>query len=509
MAYTITTVNDIQTKLETWIDELLSVLGEGRMNSVPYDTAWIGILSKKFPQHGFDDALNWLRLRQHKDGTWGAKLYYYHDRVISTLMAIIALSKAGGDQPLDSERIKWGESALWRLNGRLHLDPSETIAYPVLTVSLLREARRLGLDVPPNLYKDVEVVERKLNMLGQNSKYWKYSTMAFSLEAAQEFFPKDVGFDGSDIFEENNSIGISPAATAAVLWNAEKTNPLALKYLQETIEKQGDGGSPNVAPIDIFELAWSLHHLSLANVITPDQPLVRHALDKLYDSWDDEKGCGFSKYYSIPDLDETSVTYSVLKWGGYDVSAAPFANFEEEEHFRCYPGEIGISLSVHVRMLGAIQYATDHPLREHWEHKIAKVLRQQDINGYFWFDKWHTSPYYLTTEAVYVMSEKYQDMALPRIKWIVKTQRSDGGWGYYGFSTLEETAYCMLSLLHWHKNIAPIDRETLEMGAQYLQARIETETYDALWIGKCLYTPHNVVRSAILAALAGYYALEN
>ena len=66
------------------IDELLNALGEGRIDSVAYDTAWIARLNERFPGQGFGQALDWLRKNQHPDGSWGGTFLHYHDRIICT-----------------------------------------------------------------------------------------------------------------------------------------------------------------------------------------------------------------------------------------------------------------------------------------------------------------------------------------------------------------------------------------------------------------------------------------
>src|ERR1043165_7283766 len=79
--------------LDEQIEQVLARLGRGagEMDSVAYDTAWIARLAPHFPGNGFEQALEWLRWHQHGDGCWGGALVHYHDRIISTLAAIIAL----------------------------------------------------------------------------------------------------------------------------------------------------------------------------------------------------------------------------------------------------------------------------------------------------------------------------------------------------------------------------------------------------------------------------------
>jgi halimadienyl-diphosphate synthase len=107
---------------------------------------------------------------------------------------------------------------------------------------------------------------------------------------------------------------------------------------------------------------------------------------------------------------------------------------------------------------------------------------------------------------MYALQGVGDDLAYPCIKWILKTQRSDGGWGYYDVSTLEETAYCLQALLHWDRTVERVDPAQIDTAAAFLSRNIHEEHLPPLWIGKCLYSPRNVVRSAALAAMHSYLA---
>src|SRR5689334_8925592 len=87
----------IDAQLDTDITYLLNSLkpDSSSIDSVAYDTAWIARLAPQFPERGFDQALTWLRHHQHQDGSWGGEILHYHDRIISTLSAMIALYTAG------------------------------------------------------------------------------------------------------------------------------------------------------------------------------------------------------------------------------------------------------------------------------------------------------------------------------------------------------------------------------------------------------------------------------
>ena len=82
--------------------------------------------------------------------------------------------------------------------------------------------------------------------------------MAFSAEMA--------GTDGKHMLdienlqESNGSVGVSPSATAYFATYIKRGDEASLRYLRSVIKP--DGGMPNVAPFDVFEIAWALWNLS-------------------------------------------------------------------------------------------------------------------------------------------------------------------------------------------------------------------------------------------------------
>jgi halimadienyl-diphosphate synthase len=159
---------------------------------------------------------------------------------------------------------------------------------------------------------------------------------------------------------------------------------------------------------------------------------------------------------------------------------------------------------VNVRALDAIQYASNHPKFEGWADKIVALLRHSDLKGNLWFDKWHVSPYYLTAITILSALGFADELLVSRVKWILKTQHRDGGWGYYRQSTAEETAYVLLALFHWDEHVERIDPEIIHNGAGYLLEHINDRQYPELWIGKSLYTPRFLVEAVMLSALNQY-----
>jgi halimadienyl-diphosphate synthase len=483
------------------VEEILQAIGRktSTTSSAAYDTAWIARIAPDYPGHGFESALPWLRAHQHSDGSWGGDLVHYHDRIVSTLSALIALRCVGQGYE-DEQRLRAGENFLWRENGRMNHDANDTVGFPVLAVALSNEAYRYELDVPRDLYRDVAKIEKKLNMLAYDPTKWRDTTLIYSLEALLTYLPPDGTFNFA---EDDGCVGMSPAAAAATLLNPQTYNATTVTYLQQVMEAQGDGGAPTLKPMDLFETLWSLYHLWLAKAFTPDHPEVRRILDFLASVWSDENGVAFSRQFRIPDLDDTAVAFSLLRWGGYPVSANVFATYELDKHFCCYPGELDSSLSANIRMLGALQFDKGHPKYEAWTRKITATLRAYDLNGYFWFDKWHMSPYYLTTTAIWSLHGVVDDLLPQRVKWILRTQNADGGWGYYGRSTTEETSYCLQALIFWSQNVEIVDSAIIHAAGSYLLKHMDGRV-PTLWIGKALYSPRHIADATIAMALHSY-----
>ena len=123
----------------------------------------------------------------------------------------------------------------------------------------------------------------------------------------------------------------------------------------------------------------------------------------------------------------------------------------------------------------------------------------------FWVDKWHASPYYATAHVLLALMQT-RDPLLSEcqysIDWLVHTQRSDGSWGFFEQGTVEETAYALLALLHYHRHAREVRAETLKSGARYLAEAMQSQKqqYPELWIAKTLYAPESIIKAAVLAA---------
>lgn len=488
------------------IYNLLKEIGPGKMSSTAYDTAWVARLGK-IDWNLSSQALNWLCENQLPDGSWGAaKPFYYHDRVISTLAAMIALTHRGR-RTQDRHQIEKGLLALESITGGatvgLAADPNgATVGFEMIVPTLVAEAENLGIIKQQGdriLGRMKTLREQKMSKL-RGIKINRHLTPAFSAEMA--------GADGKNILEienlqeSNGSVGNSPSATAYFLSQFNTNQEVAFNYLRNAIRGR-NGGSPFATPFDIFERAWILWNISLCENFMGDSEvhnLCKPYIQFLQKAWKPGDGVGFSTSYTPSDGDDTSITFESLARFGYLLDSDTLLEYESENYFRCYPLEANPSIGANVHMLGALKkagFTKNHPAIL----KILRFLERHRISNRHWVDKWHISPYYITAHVIIAALEFNKDLCQKSIQWMIDTQKSDGSWGSFGFSTAEETSYCLQALIIWQKNFRDINvRNKIIIGTQWLEQHIEDQ-YPALWISKALYCPDLIVRSSILTAL--------
>jgi halimadienyl-diphosphate synthase len=489
-----------------WYEELVALfrehIGKGEMAGTAYDTAWVAsVRDLERPDHpAFPQALEWLRLHQHSDGSWGAEIEYYHDRVISTLIACIVLAEWHPDEWADYQ-IEAGLRSIWRNMTSLQRDPYEPVGFDLIVPTLLDRAMTIGLRLP---YKHFDSYrgrrERKLAMIPPYLLYSRRVPTTYSLEFIGS--QADAAQLNGNLREGNGSIGSSPSATSFFFQRTK--DPEALVYISDVVH-HARGGIPCTAPIEVFEQAWCLYNLYLVNECLP--PGAKTMADALLSSWSDQ-GIGFSQFYSVPDLDDTALAFAMLVRAGHPLDLAVFRQYEEDDHFRCFLYERDASRSAHCHLLEALAACPPSSERQRMMDKVIGFLRQSQVAGSFWFDKWHASPYYTTSHAVFVALDFAPELVAGAIEWIIQTQRPDGTWGYLS-GTAEETAYGLQALAFYKRRGGQVPSGVLQRAAEYLTifAQRQHINYPAQWIAKILFAPTWVVHSAVLGALAMYVQL--
>jgi len=164
--------------------------------------------------------------------------------------------------------------------------------------------------------------------------------------------------------------------------------------------------------------------------------------------------------------------------------------------------EVNPSVSAHIHIIEALQDVSESelPRKEEMLEKIIRYLIKKQVKGQIWTDKWHASPYYTTCHGIMALTKMVPELLEGPIDWLLDSQMEDGGWGYYGKSTVEETAYAVQALMDYSKEIESLDSEPLRRGSVFLHNH-RYEPLERLWIAKGLYAPVNVIKSAAIGAL--------
>ncbi len=479
---------------------------DNRMGPSPYDIAWLARLRDPLTgETRWPDLIEWLLEHQHPDGSWGGEIVYYHDRIICTLAAALALNE-NRHWPAAMQAIRRAERYLWNHLHWLTRDPFELVGFELIFPTLLDEAHALGLDVPTHTCDYGKIQTAKLRLIPPDKLYSPRISTVHSLEFLGRSANPARLYNAVAV---NGSLGNSPATTAYYLMFYCPDDERAWSYLETTRQRQRE--VIYLYPCRTFELTWVLKNLSYSQV-----PLTRLVPQEIWEQLRNEigpTGIGLDATFGIPDGDITSVCCQLLIQGGYQVEPAILNRFENKEThiFRTYDYERNISIGTNVHALETLSLMPDYPNRyEVQEHIMLMLLDQRKYNVY-WVDKWHASPYYATSHALVALlqGDYYLTTACRRtIDWILHTQRDNGAWGFFEASTAEETAYALIALLHYNRH-EPVDRALLQRGAAYLAQAYEEalSSHPELWLGKCLYIPYDVVRSAILAALILYTEL--
>ena len=482
--------------LSQQVRQLLIEMGSGQMiTRSAYDTAWLARLTE-LDRPLSEQALAWLRANQLPDGSWGSpEPLYYSDRIVCTLSAMVALASLGHSQDLG--RLQRGKASLESYLGQLKTGSlNEMIGIEMILPALLAEAESLNiLKIPHDnpLWQLTLQRETKLAALPKGI-ITRDISVAFSSEM--------VGREGIHLLdveklpEMNGSIAYSPAATTFFTLYVRHNDQAGLKFLHTYAI---DGAVPYIAPIDIFEQGWILWNLSLSDFLDDElQSLCQPHLDLLEAEWKPDKGIAACSGLSLPEADTTSVVFETLSRFGRSVDLEGVLSYEEADHFRCFALESNPSISTNIHVLGALRQAglcVQHPTVV----KVRQFLYQQQIEQSYWIDKWHTSPYYTTSQAI-IVSAGYDDILVEKaVDWILATQYSSGAWGFY-LPTAEETAYSLQALAIWKRSGHPVPDKALQAGRDWLIDHAELPS-PPLWIGKCLYSPTLVVQSAIISAL--------
>jgi halimadienyl-diphosphate synthase len=227
---------------------------------------------------------------------------------------------------------------------------------------------------------------------------------------------------------------------------------------------------------------------------TEASPLLRYLAQALTDD-----GVGVSREGLRPDADDTALTLSVLHRYGFPISAGPLRPFEGVNFFFTFPLERDASVTANAHVLEVLQVVQPFPRQHVIAQKVVKYLRDARVDGDHWVDKWHGSPFYATAHAVFALTASAPDACAKAFSWLRDSQREDGSWGWFSRGTPEETAYAVQALMLAPAELRAGLTEQFDRAAAYLN-ETDGEAVIPMWVGKTLYGPAQVVRSAVLSA---------
>jgi halimadienyl-diphosphate synthase len=408
---------------------------------------------------------------------------------LSALMALADLPERLQDGPAHRARAK-ALRFLYEDTGTWQTGP-DTAGFELLLPALLDEGKVRELPLPYERFMGISAQrDAKIGHIPPRLIYNVATPLLHSLE----YLGNRIDLEAARAqLSPNGSFANSPSATAYFL--RKTADERANEYLAMLLSNRGDGSLPTVEPFEVFEIAWVLYNLARADHRPADaQPLVRYLAQALTDD-----GVGVSKEGLRPDADDTALTLSVLHRYGYPISAGPLRPFEGVDFFFTFPLERDPSVTANAHVLQVLKVVPPFPRQHVIQYKVIKYLRDARVDGDHWVDKWHGSPYYATAHAVFALITSAPDLCEPAFSWLKRSQREDGSWGWFNRGTPEETAYAVQALM-----VAPAEfraqmAEPLRRAAAYLN-ETEGEPVIPMWIGKTLYGPSQVIRSAVLSA---------
>jgi halimadienyl-diphosphate synthase len=511
-------------QMKDQIKYLIEKLGQGLCGPVAYDTAIVACIPclRDFAKPAFPEALQWIRSHQLADGSWGTDSpVYFHGNTLSTLAAIIALKKWNNKN--DSQRIKRGEEALQELAQKIKSETHESIGYELLLPSLLKKAMEYELKIAFENFDYSEKFREKFESIKcYHKKYGlkKKHTFWFSLEMVDGLSNES----NENLFEldecmldMNGSVSASPSATAFFLttMRVEKgvDSEKAYNYLENLIRVH-KGGIPPLSPSDTFELSFCSAALLMSG-FQSNHELLESAIDRLHEKWLEFDGLLGCSSYLPPDSDAIAMSLYVLHSTGRITetdSVNKLLKFFNGSYLYCFIGERNPSISVNINGLIALRLFDKSSNIKKVITKIVNWLESQTYpsnKGFIFEDKWHISPYYCISRAVFAFRGINDNFAQKCVDQLISHQKSDGGWGLGHESTLEETAHVCLALCHWFRfNVKERNKNNLKIleRIDYFFRTFSGKIYVELWIAKTLYCPTTVVEAFVIAAK---YSLRN
>src|SRR5215217_1766057 len=251
---------DLATYLDSAMNTLLRADLSHLSRASDYDTSWSARLINEDGSLAYPHLIHYLTQRQNPDGSWGGRIPYAHDRLLSTLAVVLLLGRIGHRQRYHEQRLA-GECYIRRHAGDLQENFEPTAGFELILPALLEEAHGLGLNLPyGELHGYREARAEKLTILPTQRLFETRTTALYSLEAFAGRTDVEVA---ASLLSDNGSMVDSPSATAWLLSqfpNWRSRFPQSAVYLEDSMSHNARG-LPVVAPCGIFLRAWVLYYL--------------------------------------------------------------------------------------------------------------------------------------------------------------------------------------------------------------------------------------------------------
>nr|AFE61356.1 copalyl diphosphate synthase [Taiwania cryptomerioides] len=382
-------VAEQEKRAETLITEIKAMfksMGYGETNPSAYDTAWVARVPAVdgSPRPEFPQTLQWIVENQLSDGSWGEELCFLtYDRILATLACVITLTVWNTGDAQVKKGVEFIKKHAERMEGEA--DNHRPSGFEIVFISMLNEAKTLGLDLPYELpfFKLInEMRETKLKKLPLNVVHAIPTTILYSLEGLQEIIDWDKIMK---LQSKDGSFLSSPASTAAVFMRTGDKK--CLDFLNFVLDKFNDH-APCHYPLDLFERIWVVDTVQRLGIDRHFKDEIKEALDYVYSYWE-ERGIGWARENAVGDIDDTVMGLRLLRLNGYNVSSDAMKTFRDENgEFFCFMGQTqrGVTDMLNVHRGSQVAYPGEKIMEE------AKLCTHRyltsALNDVGAFDKW-------------------------------------------------------------------------------------------------------------------------
>ncbi|GLJ48427.1 hypothetical protein SUGI_1022160 [Cryptomeria japonica] len=404
-----------EKRAETLIAEIKAMfksMGDGETNPSAYDTAWVArvpaVDGSNRPQ--FPQTLQWILQNQLSDGSWGEELCFLtYDRALATLACVITLTLWNTGEEQVKKGVEFIKKHAERMEGEA--DNHRPSGFEIVFISMLNEAKTLGLDLPYDLrfFKQInEMREAKLKKIPLNVVHAIPTTILYSLEGLQEIIDWDKIMN---LQSKDGSFLSSPASTAAVFMRTGDKK--CLEFLSFVLNKFQDH-APCHYPLDLFERLWAVDTCQRLGIDRHFKDEIKETLDYVYRYWND-RGIGWARENAVGDIDDTVMGLRLLRLSGYNVSSDALKTFRDENgEFFCFMGQTqrGVTDMLNVYRCSQVAYPGETVMEE------AKLCTHRYLTNALEnvgaFDKWALKKD-LQGEVEYVLRYPWH-RSLPRLE---------------------------------------------------------------------------------------------